>query len=286
MISSIDERFRIQNPAAADRIIATAETYRRQIPVQEAEAFLESANTDLNNFYAKSGFKQRAEARNPEIGHVVREAEALRTQLNEKISSATGKDFGLLKRQYGALSNLEQVTTKRVNVAERQQPNSLAEQIGLAQGLANAAGSLIKGDVGDAVKGGVQIAASHFLKTSNTSDALIENAFNKLRKSAGPFSLTKGFIPKPQLALPAPRGITNSSINVPINQPTRIVGPDSGVTKRIGGAGSRRTIASDLLGSDKISAPTLKRGSYKNIAASKQRTLKRVLNETQTTLGN
>lgn len=182
MVSSIDKRFRVQNPSAAERIVATADTYRRQIPVQEAEQFLESANAELENFYAKSGFKQRATAANPEVGHVVREAEALRSQLNEKISSATGKDFGLLKKQYGALTNLEQTTTKRVNVAERQNPDSLAEQIGLAQGLANVAGSVVRGNVGDAVKGGVQIAASHFIKNKNTSDSLIENAFNQLRK--------------------------------------------------------------------------------------------------------
>lgn len=184
MVSSIDDRFRLQNPAAASRIEATANTYRRTLPVSEAESFLESANNDLQNFYAKSGFKQKADARNPEIGHVVREAEALRTQLNQKISSATGKDFGLLKKQYGALTNLEQVTTKRVNVAERQNPDSLAEQISTAQGIASIGKGILNRNFGDAASGLGQMVTSHVIKNKNTSNALIEHAFNQLRKGA------------------------------------------------------------------------------------------------------
>lgn len=184
MIASIDKRFSTQNPAATDRIAATADTYRRAIPVQEAEAFLESANNDLQNFYAKSGFKQRADARNPEIGHVVREADALRTLLNEKISSATGKDFGLLKKQYGALSNLEQVTTKRVNVAERQNPDSFTEQFSNAQAAGKVLKSIANRNFGDAIEGAGQAVTAHLIKVRNTSDALIEHAFNQLRKGA------------------------------------------------------------------------------------------------------
>jgi hypothetical protein len=183
MVSAIDTRFRVQNPAAADRIIATAETYRRPLPVQEAESFLESANTDLHNFYAKSGFKQRADVRNPEIGHVVREAEALRNALNEKISSATGKDFGLLKKQYGALTNFEETTAKRVNVSERQNPDSLAEQIATAQAVGKVGKSILNRNFGDALEGVGQYAASRIVKTRNTSDSLIETAFNQLRKA-------------------------------------------------------------------------------------------------------
>jgi hypothetical protein len=179
MVSSIDQRFRLQNPAAADRIEAIANTYRRDLSLQDAENFLQSANNDLNSYYAKNKVSQRVAQADPTIGYVVNEADALRNSLYGKLDELTGKSAATIKQRYGALSNMENAVSNRVNVAARQNPDSLAEQIGVAQGLANLGGSVVRGNIGDAVKGGIQMTASHLLKVRNTSDSLVENAFKK-----------------------------------------------------------------------------------------------------------
>jgi hypothetical protein len=183
MVSAIDKRFRTQNPAAAEAIEKVASTYRRQIPLGEAEDFLQSANNDLNSYYAKNKVGQKVAQSDPEKAYVIKEAEGLRNALYSKLDELTGKDASSIKKRYGALSNIENDVSKRINVAARQNPDSLAEQIGIAQGIGSIGKSVLNRNFGDALSGAAQITASHYLKTRNTSDALIETAFRKFGKA-------------------------------------------------------------------------------------------------------
>jgi hypothetical protein len=191
MLSAIDKRFRLQNPGAAEAIEKVADTYRRQIPLSEAEDFLQSANNDLNGYYAKNKVGQKVALGDPEKAYVVHEAEGLRAALYSKLDELTGKSAAAIKQRYGALSNIETDVAKRINVAARQNPDSLAEQIGMAQGIASIGKSVLNRNFGDAVSGGAQIAASHYFKNKNTSDALVETAFRKFAKSLKKFPSLK-----------------------------------------------------------------------------------------------
>lgn len=177
MMKSIDARTAAQNPALVERITKVANTYRRGIPVDEAEEFLESANNELNSYYAKNKVGQEVAARDPETGHVVREANELRNQLYSKLDELTGPGARDLKQRYGAVSNFQDVLSKRENVALRQQPVSQAEQISKARAYAKIAVGVARGDPWSVYEGVQQSTAATWLKERQTSEAMMERAF-------------------------------------------------------------------------------------------------------------
>lgn len=179
MISSMNNRFVSQNPKEAQKIVQMAETYRREIPLGEAEDFLQSANNDLHSYYAKNKVGQGAAKADPSVGHVVAEADALRAELYKKLDSLTGSNAAELKRVYGALSNLQEAAVKRANVAARQNTDSLSEQLNFAQGLGKIGKSALNLNLGDAASGVIQMGSAKLLKEKNSTNGLIEHAFTK-----------------------------------------------------------------------------------------------------------
>jgi hypothetical protein len=177
MLKSIDARTASQNPTLVDRITKVANTYRREMPIDEAEEFLQSANNELNSYYAKNKVGQQVAARDPDTGHVVEEANALRKALYSKLDELTGPGAADLKQRYGALSNFEDVLSKRQNVALRQQPQSLAEQISKARAYAKIAVGTARMDPWAVYEGVQQSAAATWLKERQTSEAMMERAF-------------------------------------------------------------------------------------------------------------
>lgn len=177
MMQSIDARTAAQNQPLVDRITKVANTYRRSIPADEAEEFLESANNELNSYYAKNKVGQEVAARDPEVGHVVKEANELRNQLYSKLDELTGPGARELKQRYGAVSNFQDVLSKRENVALRQQPQSMAEQISKARAYAKIAVGIARGDPWSVYEGVQQSTAATWLKERQTSEAMMERAF-------------------------------------------------------------------------------------------------------------
>lgn len=180
MIASIDKRTVLQNPQLVERIKAIANTYRRPMSLDEAEDFLQSANNDLHSYYAKNKVGQQVAARDPETGHVVAEANALRNALYSKIDEVTGPGAADLKRRYGALTNVQDEAMRRVNVAARQNPQSLAEQLSMARAYGKIVVGAMRGSPGSVLEGTQSLAASKWLKERNTTDAMISRAFAKL----------------------------------------------------------------------------------------------------------
>lgn len=177
MMQSIDQRTAVQNPDLVNKVAARADTYRRPLNLDEAEDFLQSANNDLHNYYAKNKVGQRVAQGDPEMASTVAEADALRSGLYSKLDEVSGPGAADLKRQYGALSNVQEEMLNRKNIAARQQPQSLNEQISTARG----AGKIIKGiatmSPGDVMEGAEGIATSKWLKERGSSDAMIQRAF-------------------------------------------------------------------------------------------------------------
>ena len=182
MLNSLDKRTQVQNRGLVEKLTDKAATYRKPLSLADAEEFLQSANNDLHNFYAKNKVGQKVASSDPEFAPVLAEAQALRDALYSKLNDLTGEDAAFLKKKYGDLSNIQNEVIGRKNVAARQNPDSLAEQIGFAQGISNIAGSVFRGNIGDATKGATQIIASYYLKNRNTTDALIQSAFSRLGK--------------------------------------------------------------------------------------------------------
>lgn len=186
MMNSIDKRTAIQNPQLLQRVQKVADTYRKPISLGDAEDFLQSANKDLNSYYAKNKVGQQVALNDPEISSTVAEASALRNSLYAKLDKVSGPGAAQLKQAYGSLTNMEKELSGRQLVAARQNPESLSEQISTVRG----AGKIVKGiatfDPGDVIEGAQNLAVSKALKTRNTSDAMIERAFAKAQP-ASPF---------------------------------------------------------------------------------------------------
>lgn len=198
IVKGIDKRFTTQNPQKVQRIMEVAETYRRPLSLQEAEDFLQSSNNELHSYYAKNKVQQSVAASDPETAHLIRENNALRNKLNEKLEELTGADAAELKRRYGALSTLQSEIVPRKNVIARQSPVNLAEQVGYGRALGNVAKSALNMQIGDAISGAADIAATRFLKGRNDSNSLIKLAFEKLSKNPrAPYTAIKAkpFVP-------------------------------------------------------------------------------------------
>jgi hypothetical protein len=176
MTSSVDRRTATLRPELVERVKKIADTYRRPLDVSEAEDFLQSANNELHSYYAKNKVGRRAAAADPETAALVAEAETLRSALYSKLDEL-GPGAKELKRTYGALTNVEEVLVNRKNVAARQQPESLQEQLSMVRGAGKIAKGVLTGSPGDVIEGTENIAVSRAIKARNTSDAMLQRAF-------------------------------------------------------------------------------------------------------------
>jgi hypothetical protein len=196
MMGAIDKRTRLQNPGLVEHIEKIADTYRRPMGVEEAEDFLQSANNDLHSYYAKNKVGRQVAMKDPATGYVVAEAEQLRDSLYSKLDDLTGPGAADLKGRYGALSNVENELLRRKNVAARQQPESLAEQIGMARSVGKIAVGVARMSPTAMLEGTQSLAAAKWLKTRGLTDNMIMRAFQGLG-SQGPTAT-------PMPATPAP----------------------------------------------------------------------------------
>jgi len=111
-------------------------------------------------------------------------ANKFRENLDNAISSATGKEYQALKNEYGALSSMEKDVTHRNIVWGRQ------NKVGLVENLANVAsgaelvrGLLTMNPADMAVSGGIK-AIQMYQKYLNNPDVGVQKMFNSIRASA------------------------------------------------------------------------------------------------------
>jgi hypothetical protein len=191
MEASVTKRQAQLNPGLAEKVKTAAATYRRPMTLGEAEEFLQDANNELHSYYAKNKVGRRAATADPEMAATVAEVEQLRNSLYGKLDELTGPGAKEIKQRYGALSNVEEELLRRKNVAARQQPESLAEQISKARG----AGKVVAGTAiglagvglgephtamaGAGLAGGglMEAGVSKWLKGRQTTDAMITKDF-------------------------------------------------------------------------------------------------------------
>lgn len=186
MEKSIPSKVKLENPDLAARLVARAQSYRKAFPLEEAEVLLKETNADLDSFYSKYPMAQRkALLADPEAALLDAQGKAWRDAIYKTIDSDTqGAAARAINRRYGALMDLEDAAVRRANVAKRQQPESLSEQIGSVRAAADMARGTYKVFQGD-LSGAADIAAARagrstakFLKEQQTTDALIRRAFS------------------------------------------------------------------------------------------------------------
>lgn len=184
--NSIPKRTQLMDPGRAMSIKKMADAYRSgTFSLDDAEVLLREANADLEAYYNKfPAARGKALATNPETANTVAEVEALRKAIYAKLDAAgEGNAAAELKRRYGALLEIEDAATRRANVAARQQPESLSEQIGKVRSAAEMARGLVRlksfdiGGLADMAGARAGAEAAKYLKEQQTTDALIRRAF-------------------------------------------------------------------------------------------------------------
>lgn len=188
--ASIPKRLDMMKPKRAAALRQMADAYRNgTFGLDDAETLLREANADLDAYYNKfPGARRSTALTNPETANTVAEADALRKAIYQKLdATGEGQAAAELKRRYGALLEVEDAALRRSNVAARQQPESLSEQIGRVRAAADMARGAWRVAHGD-LSGAADIAAARagtatakYLKDQQTTDALIRRAFASYR---------------------------------------------------------------------------------------------------------
>jgi len=198
MERSIPKKLQLENPEAALRLKQAAGVYRERFSLEDAEQLLKETNAEMEAFYSKyPPAQRRALAADPEYARLNAQAVALRDAIYSTLDAEGGGAAAReLQRRYGALLDVEMETYRRANVAKRQQPESLSEQIGRVRAAADAARGAFKMLRGDLVGGGADLVAAgagrdtaRFLKEQQTADALIRRAFQGYRGTPTPVAM-------------------------------------------------------------------------------------------------
>lgn len=227
MVKNIDQRTRVQNPQLVKQIESTADTYRKPLTLADAEDFLQSANNELHSYYAKNKVGQQVAAKDPTTGHVVAEANALRSALYDKLDELAGPGTADLKRRYGALSDLQEEALRRKNVADRQSQVGTMASLGKIGGIAKIAKGVMTLDPADVASGLAEGALGQRISNLNNTDWLINNAFNGPKSFGANSPRTITVNPSAPPSVPSsPQRITGiSQIGArPGINPTEIVG--------------------------------------------------------------
>lgn len=186
MVSAIPKRIATQFPDVAARIAERASTYNDTMSLRDIEEAIQSANNDLKNFYKQPVANDKPIS--ADTAATEAEVKGLRTLLDEKVQKLTGSGVKDLKREYGALRDMEKAAAKQALVQARQKGASLYE--GLA--ALRAAGDFVTGNPLGAAKGVATLAMGRRLANVRSPDWLIDQAFQ------GP----KAFGPAAEIAKP------------------------------------------------------------------------------------
>jgi hypothetical protein len=260
MEASIPDKFRFENTnadgtpnAALKAKLDAAAKYRgAQVPVDQAERLLQDTNAELDSYYAKYPAAQRKTLRaNPETAQTVAQGDQLRSAIYNALDDpAQGAGPRELQLRYGALMDMEDALMRRKNVAARQQPESLQQQLSKVAAVgktALGAGKILTGNplggATDVLEATAMRRASDWLKEQQTTDALISRAFRSYKGGPNP-SVAAPYAPRiAGLLEPAPlvteppadtsyvRGVTPAEpfrVGFPASAPRQIAAPIPG----------------------------------------------------------
>lgn len=165
------------DPGISAQIGKTFDVYAgKTFTPTQIESRIQAINNELGSKYAQmgKGVDYSAVARDPYIAPRLAEADALRQSLYDTIdkTSPSPEAAATLKRQYGALTSLEQATLKRQIGISAQAPFSLSDQLNLPA----AAVDVIAGHFNPAMAL-ARLGTRAIIRNRNNPDVLVNKAF-------------------------------------------------------------------------------------------------------------
>jgi hypothetical protein len=202
IVASASETMKLENPAQYQALIESSNRYRGKFPIEKVENLLRDTNAELDSYYAKYPTAQRSALRaNPETAALAAKADELRSSLYNALDDpGLGEGPRTLNRRYGALLDVEEEAQRRKNVAMRQQPENLTQQLSkvqaygktalgagkLAAGALSGSGRLAASGAGDVLEATALRRGSDWMKEQQTTDALIRRAFKSYKGGPNP----------------------------------------------------------------------------------------------------
>jgi hypothetical protein len=290
MTRSIPRKLQLEDPGKAMALLQRADVYRKRFTLQEAETLLRETNADLDSFYAMyPGAQRRALLANPEAASLNAQAEALRRTIYRELDTAGQGDAARhTMRKYGALMDVEEEALRRYNVARRQQPESLAEQLSTARAygdIAKGTWRVLHGDItgaADIAGGHATRQAAKFMKEQQTTDALIRRAFESVEAPAAPTAgPVRGYLESGPVITPPPadtsyaRGVPADYARrevrgvLPPGRETRVMpsGPDRSFVRGVPAEYPKRPVVGELPAGSTPMPPVPSHSSVRGVQA-------------------
>lgn len=181
-------------PDEAAEIERFAGNFGAPTTVAEADADLQALNAKLKAYY-KAPPEARAALLKTEgsVAAVESAASGLRGELYQHLANAGEEVPADLRKQYGALKQVERVFGKRATVADRQAPLDMKQVLGMMAGGAEATGAVMSGHPAAAVAGLAPVAIATAAKMRNAPESLIKQGLSAAeREAAGPSAVKEG----------------------------------------------------------------------------------------------
>lgn len=174
----VSKSVRKHESGIADRIDKWADTFKGPYSLEDAHQAVSDFNQKLRKFYSLTGSEQHAAATgDPTLGMLQDAADAMRGRIDQKLETLGAPDLSELRKQYGALNQIQRVFEKRAVVYGRQPTTNLAQDLG-------AIGAVMSGNPGAAV-------IPYFMKHTKDSGRLIRSAIRQSAPESAAGTATK-----------------------------------------------------------------------------------------------
>src|SRR5665213_945592 len=135
---SVNPTTRKHDAALAAQIDKWADTFKGPYDLDSAMGAITKFNSDLRNFYKQSPSDQfRMAQADPKLGMLQDAADTLRDAAFAKLSELGEKNIPELRKDYGALNQMQRIFEKRAVVYGRQAPIDLKESLGAIAAFAS-----------------------------------------------------------------------------------------------------------------------------------------------------
>lgn len=197
--NEVDDELRNHFPDITAKIDEWADTFRGPISLESAGAKISLFNKMARDFYTLSPSEQKVmAAQSPKMGMLDDAADALRGRLDQALSSVGVKDTANIRKDYGALNQMQRVFEKRAVVYGRQQPMDLKSAIGYVAGLSGHPVAATIGPAGKFINSPGHLMRSAISKTKpgvvRKTGQAIKSGVDKAADVAGKPLITTGGI--------------------------------------------------------------------------------------------
>lgn len=169
------------------------------INVAQIEVRIEELNSRLKAQQGKLKVDEGMLRRDPRYSADFAEIDALR-KMQDDLMTAAGEPVRQLKKEWGALREVQGMIQRNQNVAERASPESLFQGLGrmagvgnvaggaaqMARGVVTASGEAVSAGAGNMARGTAQIASAKASANANNRSFMLRNALRERQPSPEP----------------------------------------------------------------------------------------------------